>query len=294
MAWCSGWAPPARMTRPATGARAATRGATVPPSLCPATKTRAGSTAGWPRSSPIAATACGTYSSVSVKCGFPATRSGCARVTFSNRSTATPAVASPQARSLSGLFRPMVSSWSFGPEPASRTTPGTGAWPARRGTLSVPGTASGPSPTVTSCSVNASGSAYGGGSQGAAGAAALAGSSWMPVIQGPWSPPSSPASPSSPSSPARPTARVAVARSNVTGTFTSTVPGPAASVSGAPSADTWPFFATSASQAARSASGGASGRSWGRNLSLMPVKSPRLAISMTASAVSASVIRLSL
>src|SRR6185437_4093137 len=175
----------------------------------------------------------GTYSSVSVKVVSPATRSGCARVTFAKRSTAMPALASPQARSLSGLLRPMVSSWSFGPEPASSTTPGAGACRVPCGTLSVPGTASGPSPTTTSCSVNVVGSAYGGGAHGAVGSAALAGSSRMPVIQ-----------PSA--SPVRLTATIALPRANVTGTLTRTAPGAGISVTGGPSAETGPVVTVAA------------------------------------------------
>ncbi|MGO9081620.1 MAG: hypothetical protein ACLQDY_21685 [Streptosporangiaceae bacterium] len=144
------------MTSPATGgSAAATRGATLPPRLCPAMKMRAASTAGCPRSRRMAAAACGTYSSVSVKVRSAATRSACALVTFSNRRTAIPALARPQARSLSGLLRPVVSSRSCGPEAGQQHH--RGHWPALAGRLSVPGTATGPSPTVTSSSVNLSG-----------------------------------------------------------------------------------------------------------------------------------------
>jgi hypothetical protein len=44
-------------------------------------------------------------------------------VTLSNRSVATPLLDKPQAMSLNGLFRPIVSSRSTDPEPASSTTP---------------------------------------------------------------------------------------------------------------------------------------------------------------------------
>ena len=47
--------------------------------------------------------------------------------------------------SLSSLFRPIVSSRSTGPDPPSSTAAGCG--PGSRGTLSVPGTASGPEPS---------------------------------------------------------------------------------------------------------------------------------------------------
>ncbi len=105
----------------------------------------------------MAATASATYSSASVKSRTFATSRPWVCVTLSKRSAATPRLASPHARSLSGLFRPIVSSRSAGPEPPSSTTAVRG--PGWRGRLSVPGTASGPVPTVTSCSSNAAGSA---------------------------------------------------------------------------------------------------------------------------------------
>ena len=76
---------------------------------------------------------------------------------FSYRRTAMPRVASPQARSLNGLFGPSVSSRSFGPEPWTRTSPGTG--PPPFGMVKVPGSAHSPEPTVTSVSSNFEGSA---------------------------------------------------------------------------------------------------------------------------------------
>ncbi len=102
---------------------AATRGATLPPMLWPTTKIRSGSTPSWLWRRRTAATACGTYSSVIVKSGASAAWT-CAYVTLSNRSAATPRLARPHARSLSGLFGPLVSSRSNGPPPLSNTTPG--------------------------------------------------------------------------------------------------------------------------------------------------------------------------
>ena len=58
-----------------------------------------------------------------------------------------PREASPQARSLNGLFGPRVSSRSLGPEPWTRTSAGNG--PSPLGTVSVPGSAHSPAPTVT-------------------------------------------------------------------------------------------------------------------------------------------------
>ena len=49
------------------------------------------------------------YSSVSMKPVFAGACSGWAWVTLSKRGAATPALASPQARSFSGLFRPTSS-----------------------------------------------------------------------------------------------------------------------------------------------------------------------------------------
>ena len=66
--------------------------------------------------------------------------------------------ARPQARSRSGLLGPMVSSRSWGPEPATSTTAGNG--PAPAGIERVPGRDQGAAPTVTSVSVNADGSTY--------------------------------------------------------------------------------------------------------------------------------------
>ena len=99
----------------------------------------------------------------------------------------------------------------------------------------------------------------------------------MPVIQ--------------PSSPASPTATVEVPRSNVTGTFTSTVPWAGVSVTGGPSAETAPTATTVACHAARSESGVSSGRSCGANRSRTSLNCPRSTISMTAIATSAGVIR---
>ena len=48
------------------------------------------------------------------------------------------------------------------------------------GRLSVPGVAQGVSPTVTSCSVNAAESTYGGASHGCDGSAASGGANWSP------------------------------------------------------------------------------------------------------------------
>ena len=81
--------------------------------------------------------------------GIPAPQGG-VDVNLSKRSTARrhAAAGQPHARSLSCLFRPIVSSRSCGPGPLSSTTAGHG--PPWRGRLSVPGTASGPEPTVTS------------------------------------------------------------------------------------------------------------------------------------------------
>ena len=195
-------------------------------------------------------------------------------MTFANRSTAMPALASPQARSFSGLFRPMVSSASFGPDPASSTTAGTG--PAACGRLSTPGTASGCPPSVTWVSVNVSGSAYGDGCQGAAGAAALAGSSWMPVTQ--YCPPASD------------TSAVSAPRSNRTGTLTRTAPGPAGSLAGSPTKVTGPCLASSAFQAARSAPGGTISRSGGAYRWLISSKRPCRAASTTARAAASGVV----
>ena len=56
------------------------------------------------------------------------------------------------------MFGPTVSSRSLGPEPARRTTAGKG--PAPFGIVSVPGSAHGSVPTLTSDSMNASGVTY--------------------------------------------------------------------------------------------------------------------------------------
>ena len=225
------------------------------------------------RSSRRPASACGTYSSVSVKPGSATTSAGWAWVTFSNRSTAMPAVARPQARSFSGLLRPMISSGSCGPEPESRRTAGRCfSWPVvPRGTLRMPVTASGGSPRVTSVSVNAAGSAYGGGSHGAVGSAAPAGRNWMPVLQC--------------CSPARSMAMVSSPRSKVTGTLAVVRPGPPASVSGVRTSVTGPYGATSASHAARRLP--TMSRSGGANRSQSSANCPFLAMSITASAAPA-------
>jgi hypothetical protein len=156
-AWHIGLASPARMTMPATESSAtATLGATRPPMLWPPTNTRSESTVDCCWSSLAAALAYGTYSWLMVKPGAVA-KSGCTKDTRSKRATATPRLASPQARSLSGLFIPLVSSRSNGPPPLSSTTPGHGPGPCGR--VSVPGTASAAVPTVISCSPNRLGSA---------------------------------------------------------------------------------------------------------------------------------------
>ena len=58
-----------------------------------------------------------------------------------------PRLASPQAKSLNGLFDPMVSSSSCGPDPCTSTTAGNG--PAPLGSVSVPGSCQAPLATVT-------------------------------------------------------------------------------------------------------------------------------------------------
>ncbi len=93
----------------------------------------------------------------------------CALVRLSYRSTAIPDDARPQARSRSGAFGPIVSSRSWGPEPATSTTAGNGPFPF--GIERVPGRDHGAEPTVTSVSVKVSGSTYAAGEEdGEAGA----------------------------------------------------------------------------------------------------------------------------
>jgi hypothetical protein len=89
---------------------------------------------------------------------------------LSKRSTAMPREARPAARSAKGLFGPIVSSRSFGPEPWINTSAGKG--PSPLGTVSVPGNFHSPVPTLMSDSVNDAGSAYDGALCGEAGAAA--------------------------------------------------------------------------------------------------------------------------
>jgi len=79
----------------------------------------------------------------------------CARVLFSYRSTATPRVASPHARSLNTFTPPTLSSLSFGPEPCTSTTARNG--PSPFGSVSVAGSFHSSPPTVTSRSVKLSG-----------------------------------------------------------------------------------------------------------------------------------------
>ncbi len=75
---------------------------------------------------------------------------------------------SPRARSRNGRFAPSVSSRSWGPEPATSTTPGTfAAFP--RGIDRVPGRPRGPCPTRSSRSTYSAGSAYEGGAGSGAG-----------------------------------------------------------------------------------------------------------------------------
>src|SRR6187431_2757266 len=81
-----------------------------------------------------------------------------------------PRDARPSARSLKGLFAPMVSSRSFGPEPWIRITAGNG--PAPTGIVNVPGNSHGAVPTLTSRSAYFEASTYAGGVYGVAVAAA--------------------------------------------------------------------------------------------------------------------------
>src|SRR5215217_108503 len=76
-----------------------------------------------------------------------------------------PREASPSAMSLKGLFGPIVSSRSPGPDPCTSTTPAKG--PAPVGTVNVPGSGhSVPAPMTTSVSVYAAGFAYEGSEDG--------------------------------------------------------------------------------------------------------------------------------
>ena len=166
----------------------------------------------------------------------------------------------------------MVSSRSFAPDPVSSTTAGCG--PGVRGRVSVPGTARGPVPTVTSCSVNESGSAYSGARHGPAsgrGAISVPG-----VISSPVSQP-----------PATDAASVNPPCSAVTGTRTSTVPGPATSLTGAPADTIAPSPPVRAAHAARSPSAGTSPRSDGANRSATRPNSPARASFSTLTAICA-------
>jgi hypothetical protein len=138
------------------GTAAAILGARYAPRLCPATKTRAGSIPGLCRRSRIAATASSVVSSRTVMLvTWPAIAAPCVSVRLSYRRTAFPADARPYARSRRGLFGPIVSSRSWGPQPAMSTTAGNG--PAPVGIVSVPGSAHGVEPTVMSVSLKVPG-----------------------------------------------------------------------------------------------------------------------------------------
>src|SRR5271163_4993244 len=88
-----------------------------------------------------------------------------AKVRLSYRSTTTPRVLSPSARSLKTRLGPIVSSRSCGPDPASSTTAGNGPSPV--GIVKVPGSVHGAAPTVTASEWNFDASAYGGDVAGA-------------------------------------------------------------------------------------------------------------------------------